>query len=388
MPPATIATPLTPDLGTSAALARALLRWYLGAARALPWRAPPGKLGDPYRVMVSEAMLQQTQVATVVDYFDRFIESLPTLADLAAAPQQQVLHLWQGLGYYRRARHLHAAAGAIVQRHDGEVPDKATELLKLPGIGRYTAGAIASIAFGQPAPIVDGNVARVLGRLLGERRAVDEPALRKLLWSFAGKLVETGQGVRINGVMLTCGDLNQAIMELGATVCTPRNPDCPRCPLRRWCVARHEGQVHQCPGPARRAKVRQVSHHVVAVARRGRFLMQQRDDGGLWAGLWQMPTWEGPHDTPPGETELAAWVGSTTGLRVGAIEPGGRFVHRTTHRLIDFELWIAGDIVGRLRSHAGRWCSPGAIDRLPMSNPQRRILEMLGVGLGGGGVGV
>ncbi|MEZ6191711.1 MAG: A/G-specific adenine glycosylase [Phycisphaerales bacterium] len=198
-----------------------LLKWYDAHRRHLPWRADKSETPNPYHVLVSEAMLQQTQVATVIPYFNRFIEALPTVDDLAAADEQAVLRLWQGLGYYRRARNLHAAAKAIQQEHGGKVPDTIEALLKLPGVGRYTAGAIASIAYGRPAPILDGNVARVLARLFLIEQPVDAPKTRNTLWQLAEQLVPDKRA----------GDFNQAVMELGALVCTKVNPSCEACPL-------------------------------------------------------------------------------------------------------------------------------------------------------------
>ena len=224
-----------------------LLQWFDRSRRDLPWRLPrdaaPGTRLDPYHVFVSEAMLQQTQVSTVVPYFNRFTSAFPTIRDLANAQLTQVLRLWQGLGYYSRARNLHNAAKQIVAEFDAIVPASVDTLLSLPGIGRYTAGAIASIAYNQRAPILDGNVARVLCRLDAIESDPREPATRNALWARAEEILPD-KSDRV-------GDFNSAFMELGATVCTPRNPQCLICPVRKFCRAYEMGIQDRIPAPAR-----------------------------------------------------------------------------------------------------------------------------------------
>ncbi len=346
-----------------AALRRALGAWYRREHRRLPWRAAPRQLGDPYHVLVSEAMLQQTQVATVVDYFERFIERLPTLRDLAGADEQLVLNLWQGLGYYRRARHLHAAAKAIVAQHGGEVPADLAELLKLPGVGRYTAGAIASIAHGKAAPILDGNVARVLARLEAITEPVDQVATRKRLWALAEHYVPAQHP----------GDFNQALMELGAVVCTPKRPKCLTCSVRRWCAANERGLVDKLPASNGRAKPRAVTHRVVAIEKRGRYLFEQRGDGGLWAGMWQLTTDEGAGHAAQGAERLS----QRTGLKLGEPDALGRFVHVTTHKRITFEVAVASVVGGRLKRGVGRWRKLDELDDLPLSKAQQRAVKLV-----------
>src|SRR5688500_13285875 len=200
---------MTPTRG---AMVRRLTEWYRRTRRDLPWRVPPGARPDPYHVLVSEAMLQQTQVATVVPYFRRFIERFPTIADLARADEQDVLRMWQGLGYYTRARNLRAAAQAVVRDFGGELPRDLDSLLRLPGVGRYTAGAVATLAFDEPAAIVDGNVVRVICRLDRFESDPREKATSELIWRRAEQIVPARRA----------GDFNSALMELGATICTPR----------------------------------------------------------------------------------------------------------------------------------------------------------------------
>jgi A/G-specific adenine glycosylase len=252
---------------------RDLLRWYRREKRDLPWRASR----DPYRVWISEAMLQQTRVETVVGYYERFLERFPTVEALARARTETVLAAWSGLGYYRRARSLHEAARSVRDRHGGRFPSDREALLGLPGIGAYTAGAIASIAFDRPEPVVDGNVARVFSRLFAIER-------REAMWSIAAALVpERG-----------AGEWNQALMELGALVCVPRRPACGRCPLSSRCRALARGQVDEFPRRARRPAPIPVEVVVLAVRRDDRWLLEQRPSRGRMAGLWQLPTIERP----------------------------------------------------------------------------------------------
>ena len=214
-------------------LRRALLPWYRRNARALPWR----RTRDPYRVWVSEVMLQQTQVATARGYYTRFLTRFPSVRALARAPLDRVLAAWSGLGYYRRARHLHEAAGIVVREHAGRVPSEPRSFGALPGVGRYTVGAVLSIGFGAPLPVLDGNVARVLSRLAARPWSVRRTADARALWALAETLLDRASP----------GDWNQALMELGATVCTPRTPACPACPLRTLCAARLQGLVDEIP---------------------------------------------------------------------------------------------------------------------------------------------
>ncbi|MFW5682010.1 MAG: A/G-specific adenine glycosylase [Phycisphaeraceae bacterium] len=346
-----------------------LLRWYRRCRRDLPWRAGTpsalaGDTPDPYHVLVSEAMLQQTRVATVVDYFHRFIEAFPTVRDLAAADEQRVLRLWQGLGYYRRARNLHAAAKAIVELHEGEVPDTVEALLGLPGVGPYTAGAIASIAFDRTAAILDGNVARVLARLHGIESPVDDTDTRKQLWQLAEQLAAGPSP----------GDVNQGLMELGATVCTPRSPQCLVCPLRDHCIANRDGRTEELPQRSPKRPPTAVVHTVLAIRRRKEFLFEQRSDDGLWAGMWQLPTWEVDVDTD----EIADLAADRHGLAISPPVELDRFTHQTTHRTITFRVLLADTTAGRLkRGRPARcWRPLDRLDDLPLANPQRRAIEI------------
>ena len=250
-------------------LAERLLPWYRANARQLPWR---GHL-DPYAIWVSEIMLQQTRVETVIPYFERWMARFPTVETLARASQQQVLGLWEGLGYYSRARNLQAAAKQIVSHHHGEFPHEPEAIRALPGIGRYTAGAIGSIAFNRPEPIVDGNVIRILTRLFGLREDPKGKTMQSTLWGLAEMMVRS-----VNDY----SSLNQSLMELGATVCHPRSPQCVDCPVYRSCVARRTQLVDVIPAKPARAKSERRNIEVYIFTRPGRILLQQRPDGFLY----------------------------------------------------------------------------------------------------------
>ena len=253
-----------------------LLNWYHNHAAALPWR----NSDDPYRVWLSEIMLQQTQVATVIPYYERFLVAFPTVFDLAAAERDSVLKMWEGLGYYSRARNLHRAAQVVVSELGGKFPASAEELQKLPGIGRYTAGAIASIAFDEPAPVLDGNVIRVFARLFDISEDVTQTATKNHLWEIAEELVPAENP----------GDYNQALMELGRTICKPRNPFCDECPVSESCRAYAEGNQDERPVKRKRAP---TPHYDVTAGlirnASGQLLIAKRLDDALLGGLWEFP---------------------------------------------------------------------------------------------------
>ncbi len=277
-----------------------LLRWFEEHRRELPWR----QAGDPYAVWVSEIMLQQTRVATVMEYFDRWMGRFPTVEDLAAAPVEEVLKLWAGLGYYGRARRLHEAAGQVVAR-GGEVPSTVDELRELPGVGPYTAGAIASIAFGRVAPLVDGNVIRVLTRWAGIEGDPGKGAAKREIWRLAGELVDRDQP----------GDFNQALMEVGSLVCTPRSPKCEECPIATGCVARAGGEQERFPQLPKRVEPKAMRGRCGVVSRQGgggrEVLLRRRPGKGLLGGLWEFPGVE---------AESTAWP--TLGELKGLLESG------------------------------------------------------------------
>ncbi|MBC7835285.1 MAG: A/G-specific adenine glycosylase [Phycisphaerales bacterium] len=362
---------------SSVKVAAAVEAWFAEAARPLPWRTSPR---DPYLALVSEAMLQQTQVSRVVGRFAEFLVEFPTIEALAAADESRVLALWSGLGYYRRARSLHAAAKAVCAGEmretdkgdtDGRTapafPRRADELGKLPGVGPYTAGSIASIVFGERSPLVDGNVARVLLRVHGREGHLADKATATWLWERADELVQAATSPAL---------LNEGLMELGAMVCSPASPKCASCPLAKACRARAEGRQREIPAPRPRAKQRDLYCGVVLAhdPRRG-VLVEQRvgEPGGkgvagrMWAGMWQAPTLERA-DRAPTRDEVGIWINLD-------IEPDAeRFEHGTTHRRVFFEVWRARVGAGGIKPARGRWMSRAKVAELALSNPQRRIL--------------
>lgn len=291
---------LTPE--TRRSLHQALVTWFGSARRSLPWRMPlsaqdaeltsasspsPVPARDPYAVWVSEIMLQQTQVVTVIPYFLRFMERFPTVDALAEAPLEDVLSLWRGLGYYARARNLHRGAAFVHQTHGGQLPSELEAILAVPGIGRYTAGAILSLAYDRPVSLLDGNVARVLARVLGVTLDPKLPAGQKAFWALADALVPGGALAASDSV--SAGDWNEALMELGALVCTPSQPQCPTCPLHQQCYAASLPDPTVLPTRGE-SKTRPDVHAVAVVLRLDdRLLMFQRPPDGLLGGLWELP---------------------------------------------------------------------------------------------------
>ena len=272
-------------------------------------------------------MLQQTQVATATPYYRQFLRLFPSPRRLAGAPREAVLAAWAGLGYYRRARMLHEAAAVVVREHAGRVPADPASFARLPGVGRYTAGAVQSIAFGHPLPVLDGNVARVFSRLFGLPVSVRAPAGARTLWALAESLVP----------MRNPGDWNQALMELGATVCLPRGPKCGKCPLARTCVARREGRIDELPPVVERRATVKLRRAIALVTWRGRVLVE-RLSGSLLDGLWEPPGVEledGEEAGPLLEARLRA-----LGVRARLRDTGERVKHTITHRRIEVEVWV------------------------------------------------
>jgi A/G-specific adenine glycosylase len=350
-------------------LRSSLLRWYRRHRRDLPWR----RSRDPWAIWISEAMLQQTRVETVVPYYERFLQRFPDVGTLARADLEDVLAVWQGLGYYSRARHLHGAAREVMRRFGGRIPDSAAELRTLPGVGRYTAGALASIAFDRPEPVLDGNVTRVLSRLHGVREDPGAPGVRMRLWDEAARLA--------NGPRP--GDLNQALMELGARVCTPRRPDCGACPVAFACRARRSGEVDSIPRPRKRRAPRRVRAVAALVVRGGRVLAVRRGETGLLAGLWELPGSEiGGRERA--ERALPDVLARTTGLAVHGVEPVGVAVALFTHRRVETHVFRARAGPGRVRLvgwAAHRWVTRRRLRVLAQGRATRKAVALaLGAG--------
>ena len=348
-------------------LRRRLLAWYAKHARDLPWR----RSRDPYRVWVSEVMLQQTQVATVRDYFTRFIAAFPDVRRLATADEADVLRLWEGLGYYRRARQLHAAARQVVAHHGGEFPQEPNELLALPGIGRYTAGAIASIAFDKRTAILEANTIRLLSRLITYRGNPHSTAGQRLLWQVAEEILPHKHVAKFN----------QALMELGSLVCTPAEPKCGECPLAMLCAANAAGLQHKIPAAKPRPVTTELREAAVVVRKNDSILMRHCGDDERWAGLWDFPRFELESSGPLfARQEIVSKVAAQTGI---TCEPGtllNTLKHGVTRYRITLDCYEAAFVAGRVRlriSAAIRWLPLAQLKALPLSATGRIIAHLI-----------
>jgi len=316
-------------------------------------------------------MLQQTTVAAVIPYFERFLNRFPTVESLAAAEESEVLRLWEGLGYYSRARNLHRAAQTVVQSHGGHFPTSAADLQELPGIGRYTAGAIASFAFDERAPIVEANTLRLYARLLGY---ADDPRSthgQNVLWRFAEEILPRTQP----------GRFNQALMELGATVCTPKTPDCTACPVRTYCRACQDETQATIPVLARRAEIQEVTEAAVAIRRERRFLLRRRPAGERWAGLWdfiRFPLVEHPPDV----AGIIQEVARMTGLAVDLGPQLAELRHSVTRYRITLKCFTAEAVSGALHPDSEwQWVPPREFASFPLSVTGRKFSRILAEGL-------
>jgi A/G-specific adenine glycosylase len=342
-----------------------LLSWYRINHRKLPWREHP----HPYAVWVSEIMLQQTRVETVIPYFNRWMARFPTIKSLAAASQREVLALWEGLGYYSRARNTHLAAQIIMEELNGRLPADAAALEGLPGIGRYTAAAIASIAFGHDIAALDGNVRRVYARLFDVEDMLGSPASEKRFRELATAYLPSGHA----------GDYNQALMDLGATVCTPKTPHCDRCPLAELCLANARGL--QADRPVRKPK-QAVPHHLVTAAvirRGGDVLIAQRPQDGLLGGLWEFPGGK----VEQGEdlvTGLRREIREELDVEIEIIGSLGVYEHAYTHfrvTLHAFGCRLANGKPSPIAAVDLRWIAPGELGTFPMGKIDRQIADRI-----------
>jgi A/G-specific adenine glycosylase len=340
---------------------RRILRWFKKAARDLPWR----RTHEPYAIWVSEIMLQQTQVATVIPYYHRFLKSFPTVRHLAQAGLSSVLKVWEGLGYYSRARNLHRAAQVIVNQFGGRVPDTLDDLLRLPGIGRYTAGAILSIAYNKEVPILDGNVRRVLSRLF----AISENPLKgktgNLLWQISETLIPHR---RANA-------FNQALMDLGSMICTPREPQCVRCPLIDDCRGKASGDPEQYPSKIVKKRIPHIEALSAVIQRDGRIFVRQRPAKGLLGGLWEFPNWK-IEDKRTGSLRLGLkdHIRKEMGMNVHVKEPIGTFQQTFSHFKLTLHVMRCEALD---RKGKGKWIPIKSLDHLAMSRIHRRIANAI-----------
>ncbi|MEW6720799.1 MAG: A/G-specific adenine glycosylase [Thermodesulfobacteriota bacterium] len=355
-----------PDVGRAgrfpaARFSASLLRWFRKAARKMEWR----ETSDPYRIWVSEIMLQQTRADTVAGYYSRFLARFPDVKSLASAKVDDVLSAWEGLGYYARARNLHKAAGIVAGRFGGTLPAAAEVLASLPGIGRSTAGAIASIAFGRDEPILDANVRRVVARLFAVRGSLRTASAEKWLWRYSSSLIAKGKG----------RETALALMDLGAGVCLPASPRCPVCPVRAFCAAFRDGIQGEIPSrPPRRA----VPHHdiVAALIRRdGGYFLLRRPEDGLLGGLWSFPSGR----RLPGESLEAALrraIREKLGLRIAIQGEAGTVRHAYSHFRITLHGFFCTVIRGKLPSGEGTcWLAQGSASGPAMPAADRKLME-------------
>jgi A/G-specific adenine glycosylase len=340
-------------------LASKLLSWYRKHGRNLPWRKHP----DPYAVWVSEIMLQQTRVGTVIPYFERWMRRFPTVTAFARAPEREVLKAWEGLGYYSRARNLHKAAKIVVEKFDGHLPRSLDALRGLPGIGRYTAGAIASIAFGRDEPTLDGNLRRVFSRLYDLKEYADSPAGERMLWEYASRSLPRGRA----------GDYNQALMDLGAAICLPRDPLCDACPLSAECRARLNGTQNARPVLKPKKRAPHFIHAAVVIERRGRVLLARRPSNGLLGGMWEFPNSRVEGDPGKG---LEKAIHAAYRLRVRKKDALAVVRHAYTHFKVTVHAFRC-EPVSMPGTPNLKWVRLRELEAYPMGKVDRRIARKL-----------
>jgi len=350
------------DAGVRTAFRRRLLSWFDVSKRDLPWRTNR----DPYAIWISEIMLQQTQVATVIPYFARFLERFPNAAALAVADEQDVLRAWEGLGYYRRARHLHQAAKRLVSDFEGILPQDADQVRALPGFGRYTANAVLSQAFDAKLPILEANTRRVISRLVGIEADLKTRDAEAQLWHWAEQLLPSNR----------VGDFNQSLMELGALVCKPEQPRCEECPAREACFANLNHAQDRIPARTARPALTEVREVALVIRRGDKVLLVQRPLGGRWGSMWEFPRTVVEGDIEMAASKLLAEIGidAALGQELVVIRHG---VTRFRIRLACIEAaWTAGDLAPGSYVE-GRWLDPASLEGYPVSRPQRRLADLV-----------
>lgn len=347
-------------------LASKLLAWYRLNQRTLPWRGHP----SAYAVWVSEIMLQQTRVEAVIPYFEKWMRLFPDVHSLANASEHAVLNAWEGLGYYSRARNLHKAAKIVAEQYNGEIPRDLEELRKLPGIGRYTLGAIASIAFGMDVAALDGNIKRVYSRIFDVTVPVDSPAGEKILWQIADKNLPKGHA----------GDYNQALMDLGATICVPKNPRCLICPVMKFCEARQNGTQNQRPVKTPKKDVPRYTNAAAVVIERGRVLLAQRPSEGLLGGMWEFPNGRVEEDPAQG---LPKALKTAYNLRLRVIrtserrvQPLGIVDHGYSHFSVTVHVFPC-ELLSAPEGTNLKWISLKKLDDYPMGKIDRQIANII-----------
>ena len=342
-----------------------LMRWYARHGRALPWRGSP----DPYAVWVSEIMLQQTRVEAVIPYFVRWMERFPGIVELAAASEQEVLSAWEGLGYYSRARNIHKAARILMENYGGKLPRELTGLRKLPGIGRYSAGAIASMAFGLDVPTLDANIRRVFARFFDVAEPADSPSGKEKLWALAEKHLPKGRA----------GDYNQALMDLGATICLPKAPRCSRCPLKEECLARRLGIQDQRPILKPKAEIPHYTVTAAVIRREGKVLMAKRPSKGLLGGMWEFAGGKSEKNETL-EACLEREIREELGVEIRVGMPFGIYQHAYTHFRITVHAFLCDLTDGEPRPIEAAeiaWIDPASLNNYPMGKVDRQIASKI-----------
>ena len=342
-----------------------LLNWYRRNKRNLPWR----KTTNPYNIWISEAMLQQTQVRTVIPYYHKFLKEFPAVEDLAGADQQKVLKIWEGLGYYSRARNLHKAAKIIAEQHAGRLPSQAERLRKLPGIGDYIAAAVLSIAFQQPVAVVDGNVKRVLARLFCLPEPVNDSKNKKSFSVKAGRLLNKNFP----------GDHNQAMMELGALICTPKNPNCDICPVCRFCSAFQNKVVADYPKKITKAKTPLYHIAIGVIYKDGKMLITKRRENGLLGGLWEFPGGK-RRLKESAEAACIREIKEETGLSVSIVRYLKTVKHAYTHFKISMDVFICDYVSGEVELKGPvdhRWIIKDEIPDFPFPKSNHKFMGLL-----------
>jgi len=353
------------NAGEIQSLRQALIDWFLANQRELPWRIA----SDPYPIWVSEVMLQQTQVATVLPYYHEFLKHFPTLRKLARANLQDVLKAWEGLGYYARARNLHKAAGVVINHHQGHIPRSWQDFRQLPGVGDYIAAAVLSIAFNKPCAVVDGNVKRVLARLFAMKEPVNQSPSKKIFQQAAAGLLDTQKP----------GTFNQALMELGAIVCKPRNPLCPTCPVQTWCKAYRNGRISEFPRKIKKQATPQYPIAVGVVFKNERVLITRRKPEGLLGGLWEFPGGK-INNREKAEAACIREIKEEVNLAVRVDSHLCRVKHAYTHFKIQMEVFCCSYISGRVKLNGPvdhRWIRLNQLDDYPLPKANHKFLSQL-----------
>ena len=341
-------------------LHQSLLHWYNQKKRDLPWRDHP----DPYAVWVSEIMLQQTRVDTVIAYFERWMKKFPTISKLASAKEQDVLNLWEGLGYYSRARNLHKAAKMVIEEYEGKLPDNAKELLKLPGIGRYTATAISSMAFGHDVAALDGNIRRVYARIFDIDAVLGTSQAEKIFWTIADDNLPKGKA----------GDYNQALMDLGAIICTPRSPKCEVCPVKKFCKSYKIGNQAMRPVRKRKKKVPHHVHSAAVIIKSGKVLLAQRPADGLLGGMWEFPNGRVVGGNPAKELPDVIWASYQVQIHAG--KSLCTINHAYTHFKITEHAYACTMLASSIRKNI-HWINIDDLNNYPMGKIDREIAKSL-----------